>query len=316
MAEVHRAAMRGPGNFLKYVALKRILPELQRSSEEARRTLDEAKLAAQLDHPNIAQIIDVGEQEGVPYIAIELVDGQSVAALLTHRAQANLEIPMADALLVCEQVLAGLGAAHGRRDSRGRLLGIVHRDVSPQNILIGYSGIAKLIDFGLAAISAGNDARGFAAGKPGYMSPEQLRGEPVDRRADLYAVAVVLFEMLTLTRLFGDEMPANPHVSRAAPPIDRYRPDAPADLVTVLDKALHPEADFRYPDARSFEKALATIRHRIAPGTTSHDLADLMLPTFASEIADEQRIRRDFEAQLTAQAPQGRLSGFFGIFKR
>jgi serine/threonine-protein kinase len=207
MAEVYVAYREAAHGFERRVALKTILPQLASDPEFAAMFADEARIAARLEHPGIAQVFDFGEQDGMLYLAMELVDGASVNRLL-RAATATREatpIPLAVILHVGIEVARALAYAHVARDVRGRPLGLVHRDVSPANILLGRRGEVKLVDFGIArAIGAAHRTdEGMVRGKLGYMSPEQVQGKPIDGRSDVFTLAAVLAEMCLLEPLFG-----------------------------------------------------------------------------------------------------------------
>ena len=206
MAELHLACAMGVGGFQKVVVLKRVLPHLAADAGFVRMFLDEARLAAHLDHPNIVQVIDSGEAAGEYFYAMEYVHGRNVRELLGAASHAG-GMPLAVALTIAVGIAAALEHAHGRVDLEGRPLDLVHRDVSPSNVLVSYDGAVKLTDFGIAkaATRTQETTAGTMKGKIGYMSPEQCRGEAVDRRSDIFSLGVVLFELTTCERLFfGD----------------------------------------------------------------------------------------------------------------
>ncbi|RKG67094.1 serine/threonine protein kinase, partial [Corallococcus terminator] len=204
MAEVYLAKAAGPMGFKKTLVLKRILPHLAEEPAFVEMFLSEAKLAAQLEHPNIVQIFDFGEAGGSYFLAMELIDGPSLRKLVKRA----VEVPLPQTL--CARLVAsaaeGLAYAHEFRDSAtDEPLGLIHRDVSPDNILVSRQGAVKVVDFGIAKV-AGQKHRtqtGVVKGKLAYMPPEQLQAKPLDRRVDVYALGVVLYELLTGKRPFG-----------------------------------------------------------------------------------------------------------------
>ena len=207
MAEVFVATRPGPHGFNKRFAVKRILPELARDARFVAMFCDEARICAGLSHPNIVQVVDFGESDGEVFMALEYVDGVSLARLLRAVAAARRRFPVPVALFIAHEVLRALDFAHSAYDEQGRSLGIVHRDVSPGNVLIGRAGEVKLGDFGIL-LSAFVDRRtypGELKGKVGYMSPEQAMGGAVDRRSDLFALGIVLAEMLLARPLFSGQ---------------------------------------------------------------------------------------------------------------
>ena len=207
MAEVWKARMKGVEGFQKTVAIKKILPHLTDSSDFVTMFIDEAKLAAQLNHNNIIHIYDLGKIGDDYFIAMEFVDGKDLRSILNSARAENRPLPLGLALLVGSRLSSALDHAHRQRDFEGRPLGLVHRDVSPQNVLISYEGDIKLCDFGIvkAVTKASKTQMGALKGKLQYMSPEQAWGRPVDARSDIFSLGSLLFEMLTGRRLFSGE---------------------------------------------------------------------------------------------------------------
>ena len=208
MAEVFKAKTFGVEGFERLLAVKRILPNIAEDEEFISMFIDEAKIAVQLQHANIAQIFDLGKVDGSFFIALEYVHGRDLRSIFDRMRSrgdvaADLAWPATSMMQVCE----GLDYAHNKRDAQGRELHLIHRDISPQNVLIGYEGEVKLIDFGIAkaAGKASKTQAGILKGKFGYMSPEQVRGLPIDQRSDIFAVGIVLYELLTGERLFVGE---------------------------------------------------------------------------------------------------------------
>ena len=208
MAEVFEARLEGPQQFSRPCVVKRLRPELLALPDQVTHFLEEARLMAQLQHPNLVQVFDLGEADGQYFIAMERVDGPALSRLLEVLHRAGERLPIEIAVYIAARVAEGLHFAHELIDSTThKPLQIVHRDVSPQNILLGLGGDVKLADFGIAKAELEHrppTQLGIAKGKPAYMSPEQARAQPVDRRTDLYALGVVLWEMLTGAALFTD----------------------------------------------------------------------------------------------------------------
>src|SRR2546423_212550 len=212
MAEVFRAVYQGAAGIEKTVALKRILPGLDAAAEFVQMFIDEARIAVSLTHVNVAQVFDFGEVGGTYYLAMELVDGVDLGRLMEAARRRNRErpgVPPAMAAFIVAEAARGLAYAHDRRGPSGALLGIVHRDVSPQNVLLSYSGEVKIADFGIAkAVGKLHKTQsGAVMGKLRYMSPEQVTGEPLDGRSDVFALGVVLWELLTGAQLFHGDNP-------------------------------------------------------------------------------------------------------------
>ena len=243
MAEVYLARRAGPHGFQKIVAVKRILPQLARDSDFVAMFVDEARVCARLGHPNIVQVFDFGEQDGELYMAMEYVDGTTGARLIRAAAAAGEEIPLDVCLHIALSVLRALEYAHAARDEDGKPLALVHRDVSPGNVLIDRSGAVKLTDFGIARaaeIERRTDA-GQLKGKLGYMSPEQVVGRELDARSDIFTLGIVLAEMLILRPLFsgGKELDVLLRIRDAdLSAIDRAGRRVPDDVRAVLFRAL------------------------------------------------------------------------------
>ena len=279
MAELYKARRSGVEGFQKIVAIKRILPHLADNEEFIAMFADEAKLAAQLNHPNIVHIFDLGKIEGGGYfIAMEYVDGRDLRALLNAAHETGVPLPAPLAVYVASKVAAALDYAHRRKDAEGRELTIVHRDVSPQNILISYEGDIKLCDFGIAkaASKASTTQSGALKGKVQYMSPEQAWGKPIDRRSDLFSLGSVLFEMLTGQKLFrGDSDLTVLEKVRAAQvgPPSAVNPEVPKNLDTVVLRALAREPEERYANASDMLRDLEAVLYSYSPAPGSADLA-------------------------------------------
>ncbi|NVJ26234.1 serine/threonine protein kinase, partial [Myxococcus sp. AM011] len=260
MAEVYLAKAAGPMGFEKTLVLKRILPHLAEDPAFVEMFLGEARLAAQLEHPNIVQIFDFGEADGSYFLAMEFIDGPTLRRLVKRAAEQPLP-PMMCAKLV-SLAAEGLAFAHDFCDATtGEPLGLIHRDVSPDNILVSRQGAVKVVDFGVAKV-AGQGHRtqtGVAKGKVSYMPPEQLRTKPLDKRVDVYALGVVLYELLTGRRPFDATTEASTMQAILfepfIPAVER-RPDLPVALQKVLDLALAKERDARYPDCRALQMDL------------------------------------------------------------
>src|SRR5580700_11191148 len=204
MATVHIGRLLGPVGFARTVAIKRLHPHLARNPEFVAMFLDEARLAARIRHPNVVSTLDVVATEGELFVVMEYVPGDSLARLLFAAKERSERVPLSVAASIMVDMLHGLHAAHEASDERGQPLNLVHRDVSPHNVLVGTDGAAHLIDFGVAKATgrAQVTREGQLKGKLAYMAPEQLGGSPVDRRADVFGASVVLWEMLTGQRLF------------------------------------------------------------------------------------------------------------------
>jgi serine/threonine protein kinase len=267
MAEVYLARRGGPHGFKKIVAVKRILPQYARDPDFVAMFVDEARVCARLGHPNIVQVFDFGEQDGELYMAMEYVDGTTGARLVRAAAAAGEDVPLDVSLHVTLSILRALEYAHGARGEDGNPLALVHRDVSPGNVLIDRSGAVKLTDFGIARaaeIERRTDA-GQLKGKLGYMSPEQVVGRELDARSDLFTTGIVLAEMLILRPLFsgGKELDVLMRIRDAdVSPIDRTASRVPDDIRSVLFRALARDPMLRWPNAGAFAEAIEDIVRR------------------------------------------------------
>ncbi len=289
MAEVFKAKSFGVEGFEKVLVIKRILPELAKSKRFSDLFVHEAKLAVRLSHANIVQVFDLGTVEGdggpTYYIAMEYVAGLDLATLLSRCREQKMHLAPSMCVYIAAEVAKGLDHAHRRRDEQMRPLGIVHRDVSPQNVLISWEGEVKVTDFGIAKArdmlgDADDDAKGGQLqGKYPYMSPEQARGDKVDPRSDLFSLGSVLYEMLTGVNPFraSTTFETLRRVKAAEyPPLELIRPDVPKALASLLDKTLAVLPEGRFPDAgRMYESLLA---HLYASGDRfgANDLATFM----------------------------------------
>jgi eukaryotic-like serine/threonine-protein kinase len=295
MAEVLLAVAQGPMGFNKLAVVKQL-----RQSDDAEHVsmfLDEARLSARLSHPNIVNIYDVGDEDGQLYLAMEYLEGQSLAELNAALTRRGIEMPPTLAAYVAAHVLKGLHYAHELCDYDGTPLGIVHRDVSPQNVVVTYDGEIKLLDFGIAKATV-NDARtqtGILKGKPRYMAPEQATGADVDRRADVFALGIILWEMVTHQRLFaGDALATLARIaSEDAPLAGSVRPGVNPLLEAAIAGALTRDPERRTQTADAMRLELEAYLN--AEGFRDGDrvLADLLRETFAdSRKRMQERVRK------------------------
>jgi serine/threonine-protein kinase len=289
MASVWLARLRGKRDFEKLYAVKTIKTELGEDTRFQEMFLDEARLASGIEHPNVAHILDLGEHDGILYIVMEYVDGEALAKVARQARKVATPLPLGHALRIIADACAGLHAAHELKDRAGQNLGVVHRDVSPQNILIAMSGAVKVIDFGVAKASnrrAGETGEGVVKGKIRFMAPEQVRAQPLDRRADIWAIGVCLHELATgrlpydddsdidvVRRLISDEPP---------PRLD----GVPAPVAELLSHSLVRDPNERFSTAAAMRRAIENAMTELHLQASSEDVADFVrvnLPEFAEK---------------------------------
>ncbi len=295
MAEVYLARQGELSGFKTLVVVKKVLPNLACKPDFIAMFLDEARIASMLDHPNIVRITEVGRAGDEYFLAMELVQGKPLAALLRHGERSKTALPHTLAALVVANAAAGLHHAHQLTDASGQLLGLVHRDVSPQNIMVSFEGSVKVIDFGIARALGrlGDTNAGSLKGKLGYMAPEQARGEPVDARADIFSLGVVLWECAAGRRLFLRENELATLRAVVYEPIPSPSQYAQVDpvLEAIIEHALARDLDERFQTAEEMRVAL---EHWVFAegGTSSHDLAVLMKSWFANDYVQWQQAAR------------------------
>jgi eukaryotic-like serine/threonine-protein kinase len=307
MAEVWLARQKGPMGFEKLVAVKRLLPHLQGEDQFVRMFLDEARIAARINHANVVQIFDLGQVDDNYFIAMEYLVGECLARVMGEGAKRQQPLPELLSAMVVSQMCKGLHHAHSLRDARGTPLCIVHRDVSPQNVVLLYDGSVKLLDFGIAKARqrlAETTTTGMK-GKYAYMSPEQCSGSSVDHRSDLFACGVVLWECLTRRRLFKHQsklmvlkMILEGHV---APP-SRVNPQVPAALDEICLRALAKSADERYSTGEEMSAAIDGVLSEAHEFTGPSQLADYMVTVFG----EDQRKRAEWANTAALAEPVGR----------
>jgi tRNA A-37 threonylcarbamoyl transferase component Bud32 len=284
MAVVYRGERHGEAGFKKKVALKRILPQYRRDASLLERFAAEARTNARLDHPNLVQVLDFGI-DPEPYLVLEFIDGVSLSQVMQRLLEKHEKLELAAALFIVSEAALGLDHAHRKRDEAGTPLGIVHRDVSPQNVLLSNEGAVKVSDFGLvkAADNVLKTASGVSIGKISYMAPEQAHGDPVDARADIFALGVTLWELLTLESLIPPDDPA-----RAAQILkdglfrrpSELRPDVPPEVDQVVMQCLALNPSERMPTMQQLSLELREIVHSAAAGYGREQLARLLVWLF------------------------------------
>ena len=285
MAEIFLAKTSGIEGFEKIVVLKRILPHLSANDLFVSMFLDEARVAANLEHPNIVNVYDIGKAGDDYFFTMAYLHGEDLSNVLREAARAGVGVPLSLALYIVQAVCAGLHYAHEHTALDGTPLGIVHRDVSTTNVLITYDGGVKLLDFGIA--KAANQSKmtqvGVRKGKASYMSPEQCRAEPLDRRSDIFAIGILLWELTTMRGLFraDNELAVMSLIAHYDPPapstvVEGY----PAELEAIVMKALARDREQRYATARALQDDLEAFVRDYRLGTTAGELAAMMRELF------------------------------------
>lgn len=298
MAEVHLARQRGPRKFQKLVVVKTVHSKLASKPALAEALLDEARIAALVKHPNVVDIYDLGEENGTYFIAMEYLEGESLAAvLMASRAGPRLD-PFSTARIIADGA-AGLHAAHELRDLTGAPLELVHQDVTPGNVIVLYGGQVKLVDFGVAKVSTSQDV-GLVKGKAGYLAPELFDGASADRRCDVWSLGVVLWEALTLRRLFGVKSEEETFQRIRTMPIQapsRLALAVTKDLDDVCLKALARDPTARYQTARDMHDDLVAVLRAANWSGDSEPIARFMRTAFASQIIARREVLRDLGAR-------------------
>ncbi len=292
MAQIYLARQQGPEGFEKLLVVKRILPHLAENEDFVTMFLDEARIAARLNHPNVVQIFDLGAQDDSYFIAMEFIHGEDLRRVWKHAEREGNPIPLPLMLRTIIDAAAGLDYAHKKTDQSNRPLNIVHRDISPQNILVSFDGAVKVVDFGIAKAADQSTVTqsGVLKGKYSYMSPEQAAGQELDARSDLFALGVVLYELLTNTRLFkrqNDIQTLNAVTACVVEPPSKINAAIPPELDAIVMKALAKDRNARFADARQFGAALERwLLEKQLPSSTA-DLAEFMHEVYADRLARE-----------------------------
>ena len=311
MAEIWLARQSGLRGFERIVVVKRIIESLSSDETFVEMFLDEARIIVQLTHPNIVQVFDLGEHAGAYYIAMEYLAGENLATVARAAAKAGQQLEPEAAVKLIVWALEGLSHAHGRTGVDGKPLNIVHRDISPQNIVLTWEGQVKLVDFGIArAANRATQTQGQQLkGKFAYMAPEQAQGEEVDGRADVFAMGIVLWELVTHKRLHSNEDSIQIIKSLitpgAFPEANAKNPKVPADLSGILARALAKDQNERWPDAASFKTALENWLRARGGGPSAADFQSMMGTLFATRIAERKRLIEDAARGVTQPLAEG-----------
>jgi tRNA A-37 threonylcarbamoyl transferase component Bud32 len=310
MAEIYLARASGIYGFEKYVVLKRILPQYAANAEFVRMFLKEARVAASLDHANIAHVYDIGETGGSTFFAMEYLHGEDLRHTMRELDGRAERLPLEHAIEIVMGAAAGLHFAHEKRGPDGRSLGIVHRDVSPANIVITYDGGVKVVDFGIAKLAADPELsqRYALKGKLAYMAPEQLHNLPVDRRCDVFSLGIVLYEITTKTRLFKgatEVQTMKAVLDGVVPPPSSLIPEYPPALERIVMRALAMNPDERYQSARELQIDLEAFVHEQRIRVSPAALAEWMERTFGPK----REIWHSLPQRPTGSAAEARQNG-------
>lgn len=320
MAAVWAARLKGSRGFSKLVAVKTMLPGFSDEPQFQQMFLDEARLASRIRHPHVAEIYDLGEQDDILYLVLELVDGQPLSAI---RAAASKHggLPLGVAVKIVSEACSGLHAAHELRDELGEPIGLVHRDISPQNLLVTYEGVVKIVDFGVAKGAGRTSAItgvGHVKGKPPYMAPEQALSQAVDRRADIFALGIVLYQVTAgFHPLRGEsDLATLQNIISGAPikPPRKHVPGYPAALEAVVMKALERDPADRFQSARELELALEDCHGPGLPRARAGEAAEFLGHLLGRE-GQERRASLQQAIRLADQRILGasvRADGFAG----
>ncbi|NMB76841.1 MAG: PEGA domain-containing protein [Myxococcales bacterium] len=304
MAEIHLAKQRGMEGFEKLVVIKMILPHLANNQEFVQMFLDEARIAARLNHPNIVQIFDLGRAGGTYFIAMEYIQGENLRTIAKTARKAGKPLPLSHIVKIMSQACEGLYYAHTKQDTSGKPLNIVHRDISPQNILVSFDGVTKLVDFGIAkaATQVQETRSGVLKGKYAYMSPEQCLGRPVDARSDIFATGIVLWELATGTRLYkmSSELLILKEITegRIVPPRE-VNQTIPAELEAIILKALEKDPKNRFQDAIQMHLALEEFMRNSGLSSSAVHLANFLKELFPNRL---EGLRKIEEAQAAGDS--------------
>jgi eukaryotic-like serine/threonine-protein kinase len=315
MASVWAARLKGTRGFQKLVAIKTMLPGLVDDPSFERMFLDEATLASQVRHPHVIEIMDLGEQDRILYLVMEWVSGEALSIIMKYAASRG-GIPLPIAVHIATQACRGLHAAHELREENGVLVGLVHRDVSPQNVLVTYDGVVKIVDFGVAKATARLDSvteAGQLKGKIAYMSPEQLRGEKIDRRTDVFAMGILLYMMTTGKHPFrgDDQAQTIARISAEDPAIlpSTLVPGYPAGLEAVVMQALAKDSAKRYPSANDMLIGLTRALPAAMRESTDEEVSEFIRRLLPDRLerqkqAIKQALEQADRREMSRSAPQ------------
>lgn len=309
MGEIFLARLEGAAGFEKLFVVKRILPHLADDARFRQMLIAEARLASKLSHANICQVYELGETDGQLYIVMEYLEGVTLLPLLRKKSREQAELEFGFVGGVIQQATDALHFAHELKDRDGEALGIVHRDVTPSNVFLTEAGVVKVLDFGIAKVkdASANTQTGTVKGKYAYMAPEQLRGSSLDRRADVFALGVCIYEMVALRRLFQrktDYLTFRAVMEQPIPDVRRYRPDVPDALAQTLARALDRDPANRFDTARQLGSAVLDALAPQGRTWTQGEISDFVRSQFAEEIG-----KRSSQVAAAVQRSSSSASG-------
>jgi serine/threonine protein kinase len=314
MAQLYRAKMKGAEGFEKLIAIKRILPHLSGEKDLVNAFIDEAKLAALLNHQNIVQIYDFGLMENSYFIAMEYLIGKDLRHIFSKAKEKNTPLGLEHALYIASRTCAGLDYAHKLTDFQGKPLNLIHRDISPQNLLITYEGEVKIVDFGIAkaALKDTVTQNGLIKGKVAYMSPEQASGAKIDRRSDIFSAGILLYEMVTGKRMFAGETLQVLERVRGGEfePPETAKSGLPPKIYEILRKALAKEIDRRYQSCGEMLADVEECMFELSLRHTARGLAEYMKTLFQEEIKAENRKSQELQAMEVSPVKLEEEKGF------
>jgi serine/threonine protein kinase len=297
MAELYRAKVTRDHGFEKLVAIKKILPHLTDQGNLVKAFIDEAKLAAHLQHENIVQIYDFGSIDGEYFIAMEYLFGKDLRKLTDKAEKTAVPLGLENTLYIISRICAGLDYSHNLKDLQGEPLNIIHRDINPQNIFLTYEGQVKIIDFGIAKAASHNSTthEGLIKGKLAYMSPEQATGKAIDHRSDIFSTGIIFYELLAGRRMFeGETMEVYSKVREGRyEPLDTLVPDLPARLHEVVEGALAKDPDQRYQTCGEMLADLEECIYELSVRTNGRSFATFVKEFFKEELAVEETALRE-----------------------
>ncbi len=314
MAEVFLAKSSGAGGLTKYVAIKRILPHFSHNKEFINMFKDEAKIAINLSHGSIVSIYEFGVEKGQFYLVMDYVQGKNIRQTLKHIQKTKKYFSVPQIIYMGKEIAAALEHAHRCHDrSTGKKLNITHRDMSPQNVMLGFDGSVKVIDFGIAKAEDQLDTTraGTLKGKFGYMSPEQANGKPVDFRTDIFSLGIVLWELLAKDRLFvaNNEINTLKRIRDCqVPDLTKMNPEVSPGLEKIISKALTKDKNFRYQTSLDFSKDLSIYLNQNHPEFSPHDLAGFMKSVYSDEIFDTRKKLVAYSSVTSSDMPDDKTN--------